>query len=184
MRLLADFPQHPPRDSHAPPTWAARRLALRTANLGDLPFLRKLYGQTRAVELAAVPWPAAIREQFLDDQFAFQHTHYIKHFNDADFLVIEQGGESIGRFYIGHNGTDIHIVDISLIWEKQGQRLGSELIEQAQQQAAVAGSGLQLQVNVYNDGAQRLYSRLGFAVLSHGGNHIAMRWPGIQLNTA
>ena len=125
-----------------------------------------------------------MREQFLDDQFALQHTHYIKHFSEADFLIIVQEGEPIGRLYIGHNGNDLHIIDISLIQQKQGQRLGSELIAHTQQQAANAGHGLQLHVNAHNEGAKRLYLRLGFILLSHDDSYLAMRWPSAQLNIA
>ena len=41
-----------------------------------------------------------MQQQFLAQQFDAQHRHYQRHYPDAEWLVIERGGEAIGRLYI------------------------------------------------------------------------------------
>ena len=156
-------------------------MSLRHALDTDAPFLRQLYGQARAEELASVPWSRSTLDRFLDDQFALQHKHYIKHFATAQFLIIEQGGQPIGRLYIDRLYVDkdesgYHVIDISIATEHQGKGLGSELITHLQALASGEGLGLSLHVNVYNVGARRLYERHGFRAISEEGTYLAMRW--------
>ncbi|HEX7813771.1 GNAT family N-acetyltransferase [Dyella sp.] len=163
-----------------PPTWAARSLVLRHAIDEDMPFLRRLYGQTRAQELAAVPWPRDMLERFLDDQFALQHRHYVNQFGTAQFLIIEHQGRPIGRLYVEKLAAGYHIIDISIVDNQQGQGLGSALIKHLQVQAGGEGLGVSLHVNVYNPHARRLYERLGFRSIAEEGTYLAMRWQSIN----
>ena len=174
----ATFPAGRADHLHVPAGLAAHGLRLRPARADDLPFLRRLYGETRAAELAGVPWPEAVREQFLDSQFALQHRHYVNHFADADFLVLERGGDPVGRLYLQRAAPDFLIVDISLLGCVQGQGMGRGLIAAVQEMAVAEGSGVQLHVDVRNVRAQCLYRRLGFALLSPEpeGAHLRMRW--------
>ncbi|KRF00543.1 hypothetical protein ASG87_12670 [Frateuria sp. Soil773] len=178
----AAFPAGRADRLHAPPALAGREFALRPAVAGDLAFLRRLYGQVRAAELAAVPWPDAVKEQFLDSQFALQHRHYLVHFADADFLLLERAGEAVGRLYLQRRAPDYLIVDISLLDDQQGQGVGGALIDAVQQRAAAEGCGVRLHVEMHNERARRLYERLGFAPLAIEGAHRLMRWPGASLS--
>jgi len=81
-------------------------LTLRPAGSADMPFLRQLYGETREAELAAVGWPDAVQAPFLDSQFGLQHRHYISHYADADFLLLEQGKEALGRLCLQRTAPD------------------------------------------------------------------------------
>src|SRR5256885_4170733 len=53
---------------------------LRLAEEADYAFLRALYRQVRAAELAPVPWSEAEKHAFCDSQFALQDQHYRKHY--------------------------------------------------------------------------------------------------------
>ena len=135
---------------------------LRHASDDDLPGLRDLYADTRAEEVAGVPWPAMAKRSFLDHQFELQHRHYLAHYADAEFLVIEEGDRLQGRYYLQRRpGADL-IVDISLVAACRGRGVGRALIEATQREAAGGGRGMTLHVVRNNAAARRLYERLGF----------------------
>lgn len=178
--LPAAFPAGRAERLQVPAELVARDFALRPAVPDDLPFLRVLYGHTRAVELAAVPWPDAVKATFLDSQFALQHRHYLAHFAAADFLLLEHGGEAVGRLYLCRRAPDFLIVDIALLSSAQGQGVGRCLIAAVQQRAAAQGCGVQLHVDPHNERARRLYARLGFRQQSTEGTRLLMRWASIS----
>ena len=160
----------------APAFLRARGIALRPARDDDLPWLRALYATTRADELARVPWPDAVKRDFLDSQFALQHLHYLSRYGEADFLIIEGDGVSLGRYYLHRGEPDYLIVDISIGPAARNQGIAGALIVQTQRDAAARGRGVQLHVQIGNSGAQRLYERLGFAAVEEQGGHWGMRW--------
>lgn len=178
MHASGGLPPFPARvgGCATPEALAARGLRLRHAHAGDLVWLAALYADTRREEMAAVPWPAAAKAAFLAEQFALQHRHYIAHYSDADFLVIESGAGPIGRFYLHHGAGDDLIVDISLSADRRGQGIGAALIAAAQADAALTGRGMTLSVLTHNVAAQRLYARLGFRATQLAGMHRTMQW--------
>lgn len=137
-------------------------VTLRAAVDSDVAFLRALYADARSAELAGVPLPAAVREQFLDDQFTLQHRHYVTYFASASFAIVERDGVPIGRLYTDASGSDLHLIDISLATTAQGQGVGTALLKALAQQARHEGRALALKVSRHNVGAARLYDRLGF----------------------
>lgn len=160
----------------APLHLADRNITLRPAVAIDLPFLRVLYASTRAEELAAVPWPALQKQAFLDSQFDLQHRHYITHFAQASFLVIESDGQPIGRLYLLRQPSAFHVIDIALVPAARGDGTGSRLMAHVQQEAAAAGQDVHLHVDCRNSGARRLYERLGFVAAPTQGAYTSMRW--------
>jgi len=160
----------------APAALRARGIALRAARDADLPWLRDLYASTRSAELAAVPWPETAKRAFLDQQFALQHAHYLRHFADADFLIVETAQAPLGRLYLQRGAAQHVLVDISLLPAWRGQGMGTALIAQAQALAAAAGCALSLHVLHANPDAQRLYARLGFVAGDASDTHLEMHW--------
>ncbi|RNF86563.1 GNAT family N-acetyltransferase [Montanilutibacter psychrotolerans] len=180
------FPAHRDDGIATPASLTGRGIALRHAQSSDLPYLRELYASTREQELAQVAWPPQARQAFLDSQFALQHLHYVNHFPQAAFLVIEQHGDPVGRYYLqrgdasrAHHdevpGDDL-LIDISLGPAVRGQGLATALIGDSQRQAARHGRGMQLHVQCDNTGAARLYQRLGFSVVADEGAYQRLRW--------
>ncbi|HEX4853080.1 GNAT family N-acetyltransferase [Arenimonas sp.] len=177
MSGLPPFPRRSDRGPVTPPRVEALGFRLRHATDEDLPRLRDLYADTRADEVAAVPWPAMAKRSFLDHQFELQHRHYLVHYADAQFLVVEQDGLLQGRYYL-QRGTEADlIVDISLVAACRGRGVGRALIEASQREAATAGRGMTLHVVRANVAARRLYERLGFQLAADdGGTHLRMDW--------
>ncbi|TNJ32876.1 GNAT family N-acetyltransferase [Arenimonas terrae] len=180
MSGLPSFPAGPGPAPATPAYLSERGFALRHAVDADLPRLLQLYADTRADELAGVPWPPDFKQTFLDQQFQFQHRHFLAEHPTADFLVIEREGRIEGRYYLLRDAPEHHIVDICLISAHRGRGLGRALIEASQQEARAQGRGMALQVLVNNVGARRLYERLGFGAVAEAStdSHLFMRWPG------
>jgi len=87
----------------------------------DLPFLSRLYASTRAEEVAQVmDWTAEQKQQFLQMQFDAQHKFYQEQFKQAEFLLIEQDQQPIGRIYIDRREDETRLIDIALMPETRG----------------------------------------------------------------
>jgi len=151
---------------------------LRHAQDQDIPRLRLLYADTRAEEMSTVPWPREAKQQFLDQQFDLQHQHYLKHYIDADFLVIERDGMVHGRYYISRTAPEHLIIDICLMEQQRGHGIGRVLIEESQREASALGRGMHLHVIKYNTRALRLYEKLGFRMDGSSDTHHHMCWRG------
>lgn len=175
---LAPFPAERPDRMTTPALLAERGFSLRWLREDDLPWLRDLYATTRADEMAPLPWPASAKRQFLDQQFALQHQHYLARYGDTDFLAIERRGLPAGRYYLQRVAPDHLIVDICLFPGLRGHGAGAALIRQSQADAAALGRGMHLHVLEANPGARRLYERLGFVVSGQAlhGTHVPMHW--------
>ena len=149
----------------------------RSAANDDLPFFRRLYADVRAAELAAVPWPDAVRQAFLDSQFALQHRHYTAHYAPADYLVIEYADQPVGRLYVHRGEHEANVIDIALLSEARGRGIGSAWLRLVQRTAQRDGlDSVMLHVEQRNVAARRLYKRLGFTVEEDAGSHWRMRW--------
>ena len=119
-----------------------------------------------------------MKQSFLDQQFGFQHRHYLAAFPDTDFLVIERAGVVEGRYYLLRAAPEHQIIDICLMSGHRGGGIGRALIEASQREAGALGRGMVLQVLVSNSRARLLYERLGFEVEGEGdtGSHFTLRW--------
>ena len=97
-------------------------------------------------------------------------------------LRIRREGRVWGRYYLRRAAPEHLVVDISLWADCRGQGLGTALIRASQAEAAALGRGLGLHVVRDNDGARRLYERLGFEACDGGSaTHQRMRWrPGFS----
>jgi ribosomal protein S18 acetylase RimI-like enzyme len=154
---------------------AAAGLAFRPVVDADTPFLFRLYASTRADEVAPLPWSDADKAAFLDMQARAQHSHYSKHFADADWLLIESGGNPAGRLYLHRREREHHIVDISLLPEHRGMGHGTALLRDLLDEVANAGKPMNIHVEKFNP-AMRLYLRLGFVKVEDQGVYDLMRW--------
>jgi ribosomal protein S18 acetylase RimI-like enzyme len=140
---------------------AVGEIRLRPITAADEPFLRALYGSTRAEELAPVPWSEEQKRAFLDMQFHAQTIHYQKHYGDGEFLMIENRGEPIGRLLLHRTSTEIRIIDISLLPEHRRRGIGTNLLRDVLDEGAASSRRVSIHVEHFNP-AKRLYERLGF----------------------
>ncbi|RUL63396.1 GNAT family N-acetyltransferase [Dyella dinghuensis] len=176
---LSDLEFPPSRQPTIPFSEALRQRGFgwRSAEQGDVDFMRRLYETLRADEMALIAWPENTRASFLDSQFVLQHRHFTTHFEHAEFLVLEHAGTSIGRLYLLRAPPRWLIVDIGLLPTWQNHGLGGALIQQLQQEARNArAQGLSLHVRLDNPRAHALYLRLGFQNEGVDGMHLLMHW--------
>ncbi|MBS0470614.1 MAG: GNAT family N-acetyltransferase [Proteobacteria bacterium] len=137
-------------------------LSLRSDCSGDKQFLRMLFATARLDAPLLAQWPVAQRDAFLDQQFAFQDIHYRRYYDGADFLIIEQCGEPVGRLVLDRSTPDWCLVDIALLPEARGKEIGRKLLEGIVA-SAKAGRVRAISLSVEpGNPAYRLYSRAGF----------------------
>ena len=150
-------------------------ITLRPQTDADLEFAAALYAGTREEELRPVPWPDDVKSVFLRSQFEAQWAHYSKHYHDADFMIVERGGERIGRLYVWRGADDVRIVDIALVAEARGNGIGGALLREVMDEAARSGKTASIHVERFNP-ALHLYERLGFEHVDEHGVYYLMRW--------
>lgn len=154
----------------------AQGVALRPRTDADLAFLAGLYASVREDELRQVDWPAARKEAFLHDQFSKQHAHYLEHYPQAVWLVIECEGVAVGRLYAEQTGAEIRLMEVSLLPQYRNRGIGSALLQALLEHADQAGLPVSLHVEPFNP-AYRLYERAGFATLETRGVYCFMQRP-------
>lgn len=154
--------------------------ALRPRTDADLPFLRDLYAQSRAEELAAVPWTQENKRAFLDDQFGKQHAHYLQHYLSAQWWIVTCGPEPVGRFYVAQTSGDLRLMDVTLAAGHRNRGVGTALMRGLLRHAQEEAIAATLHVEPYNP-AMRLYERLGFThVETRGIYHFMQRAPSVE----
>lgn len=156
---------------------AAAALGIRYRALGeaDAELNARLYASTRAREVAAFGWPEEMQRQFLAQQHAAQDRHFQLHYADIERLIIERGGEPIGRLYLEETGRSIHLVDILLLPECTGTGIGTAILRDILEEARRANKPVELGVR-FDNPARRLYERLGFVYVSEEGIHHRLEW--------
>jgi ribosomal protein S18 acetylase RimI-like enzyme len=156
----------------------AAGLSRRPETDADEAFLRALYAEVRAAELAPVPWDDAVKDAFLRQQFDAQRAHYRREFPQAAFDVIVRDGRPIGRLSLDQSGPEWRLLDIILAADQRGQGLGTALLRALLADADAAGRPVLLHVEPDNP-ARRLYERLGFLPLagsSSDGFYLSLLW--------
>jgi len=153
-----------------PPLRAAASYALdyRPYAAEDFDFIEALYRSTRDEELALSGWPEAEKNTFLTQQHRAQHHHYQTYYPNAERLILERDGTSIGRLYIDIWPHELRIVDISLVPAARGQGIGEAVLRDVIAWAADQARGVSIHVEKFNP-ARRLYHRLGFVVTEDKG---------------
>jgi ribosomal protein S18 acetylase RimI-like enzyme len=141
---------------------------LRERTPGDLDFLFQLYASTRQDEMRLVDWTDAQKAAFLRDQFEKQHRHYLEHYPQAEWLVVERDGMPVGRIYLEQTSREIRLMDIALLPEHRKQGVGSALMHALLAAADGADLPVSLHVEPFNP-ALRLYQRLGFVEIETRG---------------
>ncbi len=115
-----------------------------------------------------MPWTAAQKLDFLANQFALQHAYYRANYPGAEFLVITDAGQTIGRIYLRRSGNEIRLMEIALVEQRRDQGLGGLLIQALCDLADRDACEITLHVEPGNP-ACRLYRRLGFELIEERG---------------
>ncbi|HTZ19129.1 MAG TPA: GNAT family N-acetyltransferase [Dissulfurispiraceae bacterium] len=159
---------------------AGRIIALRPSTQEDEDFLRRVYVGTRADELALVDWSDEQKGSFANMQFNAQHSYYQSIYPDADYLIILENDEPVGRLYIHEHGDEIRIIDIAVLPEHRNNGTGTALLDEILAEGRQKGKAVSIYVEKFNR-ALRLYLRLGFVAVEDQGVYVLMkRFPGKQ----
>ena len=151
-------------------------LTLRPVRPDDLAFLLALYTESHAKDLAAMPLPDAQKAQLIRSQYDMQDAQYRRDYPDADFLIITWHDQPIGRFSKATSAQMVHLIDIALIPQSQGQGIGTTLLRHVLQEADALKLPSELKVLMSNP-AIHLYQRLGFEQVDLQAPHIIMQRP-------
>lgn len=148
-------------------------ITLRNVETGDEEFLLRLYANTRAEELALVPWTVEQKNTFVRMQYEAQSSHYRNVFPQLKYRIILHQDKPAGRFLTAQLEDEFRIVDISLLPEFRNRGISSTLITQVLADAKQAGKCVRLYVSAGNP-AKNLYERLGFRQIRTDGIHTLM----------
>lgn len=152
-------------------------LLIRPETAEDDAFLRRLTVQGRWAEFAPLPLTDSHKRLLLEQQHLARQHHYRSYYGGADFSVIEQDGQPIGRLCLLRSESDHLLVDIALLPEHSGQGLGSALLDTILAEAAALGRSVSLRVEHTNP-ARRLYERKGFRETARHEIDAEMVWSG------
>jgi len=152
---------------------AGPAVELRPAVPADDRFLYELYADTRATELAGLPWDAAAMEAFLRMQFAARNRAYATAHPDAAHDVVLVDGDAAGALWVDRAGEEIALVDIALLERHRGHGVGRRLLESLIAEARERGRAVRLSV-VRDNPARRLYERLGFRLVTEDDVYLAL----------
>lgn len=150
-------------------------VALRPVEAMDDEFLCRVYGSTRAEEMALVDWSDEQKAAFLRMQFDAQRAHYRTHYLKAEYFVIQRNGVDIGRIIVERSQDPLILMDIALLPEYRGMGIGTTLIKDLMAEAADKGWALTLHVEFFNP-ALALYNRLGFVKIAEQDVYYKMLW--------
>jgi GNAT superfamily N-acetyltransferase len=148
-------------------------VTLRRAQPADQSFLLSVYASTRLDEMALVPWSVEQKSAFVQMQFRAQAQSYLNQYPGAQYYIIEQGGQPIGRMIVDRSAQAILLMDITLLPVYRGRGLGTALICQLLDEADGSGREVRLHVEDFNR-AMRLYLRLGFVKTGQAGIYSEM----------
>jgi len=151
-------------------------VSLRPVVEGDEAFLLRVFASTREAERHAVDWSDEAWDEFVRMQSEAQHRHYTTHFSPSEHTIVLCEGQPIGRMWVYRSASEVRLLDISILTPCRGKGIGTYLIRRLQAEAEEAGLLLHHSVELQNDAAHRLYTRLGFRPIATHGLHITMRW--------
>ncbi len=159
-----------------PAALAEQDFVLRPEADADVPFLFQLYASTRWDELAPLAgWSEAQKIAFLESQFAAQRHHYLLHYANAAFDILEERGTPVGRLYVDRQERALVVVDIALLPQWRNRGIGTALMEALFAEARLAGKEVTVSVEKFNPAA-RLYRRLGFLPYNEDDVYWFMYW--------
>jgi GNAT superfamily N-acetyltransferase len=154
---------------------------LRPSVAADERFLLQLYAHSRAEELMHSGMDALQREVFVQMQFRIRQAAYSATYPTAlDEMICANDGTGIGRVLTDRTLDAMCLIDIAIMPQRQRQGIGSQLIQELQQECRVHQWKMSLQV-LKGSSAERLYGRLGFRLTGEDSIRRQMVWDGAKI---
>ncbi|XSG75248.1 GNAT family N-acetyltransferase [Herpetosiphon llansteffanensis] len=154
----------------------AAPLSLRAATPKDESLLLNLYASTRAAEMARVDWDDLRKAEFISMQYHAQHTHYLQHYPNASFQIIQHKQQAIGDWYTFQSSSLMRVLDITLLPAFRGRGIGSKLLGLFLAQAKASQRPVRLYVYKENLRVSAWYKRLGFQAVGGLSMYTEMEW--------
>jgi GNAT superfamily N-acetyltransferase len=130
----------------------------------DYDFLRALHRATMRPYVEPIwGWDEDVQKHYFD-----------AHFDPATIEIISVEGQDIGAVTIERQEDCLFLSNIHLLPEFQGRGIGTAIIKEMLERAAVVHRPAALRV-LKNNPARRLYERLGFQIAGETETHYLMR---------
>lgn len=139
-------------------------ISLRPAVPEDRAFLFELHRASMGpqIEERFSPWDDAVQWEFFDRWFRPEHTS-----------IVRVGDDDVGVLAFEERDDDVYITRIEIRPDRQGQGIGTAVLQRLLDQAHEAGKAVSLHVFESNP-ARKLYRRLGFTVTSGDSGRLLM----------
>ena len=157
------------------------RLHLRTVEPSDESFLFRVFASTRPDIVHANLLPVE-KENFLRMQFQAQDVHYRRTYAEADYSVICNDGQDIGRLYVQRAEHEIRILDIALLPEFRSAGLGTILVKGLLHESKTTRRPVVIHVELQSREIA-FYERLGFVKVHEIPTHQLMKWDPAEKET-
>ena len=123
-------------------------------------------------------WGPEQQQSFVDLQLRAREQHREATRPHAELGILTLDDLPVGQLDLDRTDAGIEVVEIALVPGLQGHGLGTAALGQVLAGADAADIVVHLNVELTNDGARRLYERLGFVVTGPTGPlHLAMERP-------
>lgn len=110
---------------------------------------------------------------------AWQRIDFEKRFGQYEVSIIQSGDHALGGLWLESRSDSLFVAELQIMPEWQGQGIGTAVLRGVIARAVSSGLPVELAVLPRNEGARRLYERLGFHVTTMGNPFVYMRYqPG------
>ena len=156
-------------------------LTLRRAAPEDYDELVGIYASSREDELAQLSWWTDEQKlAFCRQQYDAQKQDYDEHNPGNEYDLVLLDGKTAGRFWVSRTDEEVRLLDLAILPWARGRGIGTALVRSLIEDGRASGKRVRHMVFVMNEGARRLYERLGFVVFEEvsGGAYLHMEWRG------
>lgn len=151
-------------------------ITTRLGTAADAPLLFTLFAEEKAAELAPLGLAAEQIHPLIEMQYRSRQIGYMQSSqNPTDSIFCLADGTPVGRVLTDRQPDCYRVMDIAVLAAYRGRGIGTHALRQIQLAAAKESVPVRLHV-ARNSPAERLYRRLGFAVISSDEIFSAMEW--------
>ena len=138
------------------------------ATAGDLPFLTDCFLRSMRDTIVACRggWDEEDNRSKFDSQLDIAATN----------LIQANQGERVGFLTAIESAVEIHLHTLCVSPEYQRKGIGTHITHQLIENGRASRRDIVLDVMRVNDGARRLYERLGFVIIQEHRHHVRMRF--------
>ena len=138
---------------------------LREVREPDEPFLYDVFCTTWADQVASMP-DRRLVQHFLRIQYTVQEGRFAHRYPGHERYVVTHQGNDAGRAYLHRTASALHGVELTLLPRFRSRGIATRLVNDLFAEAREHGLKVCLRVPRLNREANRLFTRLGFRLVS------------------